>query len=73
MLHLQSLKGHWEQIKGDLKKKFAKLTDDDLKYVEGEEEELLGRLERKLGVKREELEKVMKEHLEKSKAKSKVK
>ena len=68
MSHL-SLKGHWEQIKGDLKKKFAKLTDDDLKYVEGEEEELLGRLERKLGVKREELEKVMKEHLQKSKAK----
>jgi uncharacterized protein YjbJ (UPF0337 family) len=69
MSKLQSLKGHWEQIKGDLKKKFAKLTDDDLKYVEGEEEELLGRLERKLGVKREELEKVMKEHLEKSKVK----
>jgi len=69
MLHSLALKGHWEQIKGDLKKKFAKLTDDDLKYVEGEEEELLGRLEKKLGVKREELEKVMKEHLEKAKAK----
>ncbi|HLZ17855.1 MAG TPA: CsbD family protein [Cyclobacteriaceae bacterium] len=69
MLQLSSLKGHWDQIKGDMKKKFAKLTDDDLKYVEGEEEELLGRLEKKLGVKREELEKVMKEHLEKSKVK----
>lgn len=69
MLHSLSLKGHWEQVKGGLKKQFAKLTDDDLKYVEGEEEELLGRLEKKLGVKREELEKVMKEHLEKSKAK----
>ena len=69
MLHLSSLKGHWEQIQGDLKKKFAKLTDDDLKYVEGEEEELLGRLQRKLGVTREELEKVMKEHLDKSKVK----
>jgi uncharacterized protein YjbJ (UPF0337 family) len=68
-MHLQSLKGSWEQIKGDLKKKFGKLTDDDLKYVEGEEEELLGRLERKLGVKREELEKIMKEHMEKPKAK----
>jgi uncharacterized protein YjbJ (UPF0337 family) len=70
MLHLQ-LKGHWDQIKGDLKKQFAKLTDDDLKYVEGEEEELLGRLEKKLGVKREELEKVMKAHLEKAKPKAK--
>jgi uncharacterized protein YjbJ (UPF0337 family) len=65
MLHLSSLKGHWAEIKGDLKKQFAKLTDDDLKYVEGEEEELLGRLEKKLGVKREELEKVLKEHLDK--------
>ncbi len=69
MSKLQSLKGHWDSIKGDLKKKFAKLTDDDLKYVEGEEEELLGRLETKLGVKREEIEKVMKAHLEKPKAK----
>jgi len=65
MMHLQSLKGSWEQIKGNLKKKFSKLTDDDLKYVEGEEEVLLGRLERKLGVKREELEKIIKEHMEK--------
>jgi len=69
MIHLQSLKGSWEQIKGDLKKKFGKLTDDDLKYVEGEEEVLLGRLERKLGVKREELEKIIKEHTEKPKVK----
>ena len=68
MLHLQ-LKGHWNQIKGDLKKQFAKLTDDDLKYVEGEEEELLGRLEKKLGVKREELEKAITAHLEKAKKK----
>jgi uncharacterized protein YjbJ (UPF0337 family) len=69
MIHLHSLKGSWEQIKGDLKKKFGKLTDDDLKYVEGEEEMLLGRLERKLGVKREELEKILKEHMEKPKVK----
>jgi uncharacterized protein YjbJ (UPF0337 family) len=69
MMHLQSLKGSWEQIKGNLKKKFSKLTDDDLKYVEGEEEVLLGRLEQKLGVKREELEKIIKEHMEKPKVK----
>jgi uncharacterized protein YjbJ (UPF0337 family) len=68
MMHLQ-LKGSWEQIKGDLKKKFSKLTDDDLKYVEGEEDVLLGKLEKKLGVKREELEKIIKEHLEKPKTK----
>ena len=69
MMNLQSVKGSWEQIKGDMKKKFGKLTDDDLKYVEGEEEALLGRLEQKLGVKREELEKIIKEHAEKPKVK----
>jgi uncharacterized protein YjbJ (UPF0337 family) len=68
-MNLQSLKGSWEQVKGDLKKKFAKLTDDDLKYVEGEEDLLLGRLEKKLGVQRSELEKIIKEQMEKSKAK----
>lgn len=68
-MNLHSLKGSWEQIKGDLKKKFAKLTDDDLRYVEGEEELLLGKLEKKLGVQRSELEKIIKEQMEKSKVK----
>jgi len=43
------LKGNWNQIKGKLKQKYADLTDDDLLYVEGKEDELFGRLQRKLG------------------------
>jgi len=43
------LKGNWNQIKGKLKQKYADLTDDDLLYVEGKEDELFGRLQRKFG------------------------
>lgn len=43
------IKGNWDVIKGKLKQKYANLTDDDLLLVEGKEDELLGRLEKKLG------------------------
>ena len=43
------LKGNWNQIKGSLKQQYAQLTDDDLTYAEGKEDELLGRLQEKLG------------------------
>jgi len=43
------LKGNWNQVKGKLKQKYADLTDDDLLFVEGKEDELFGRLQKKLG------------------------
>jgi len=49
------IKGNWNQIKGSLKKKYGELSDDDLKYVEGEEDKLLGRLQEKTGKSKEEL------------------
>ena len=48
-------KGSWNEIKGKLKQKYAQLTDDDLKYVEGKDDELLGRLQQKLGKSAEEV------------------
>ena len=42
-------KGSWNEIKGKLKQKYAQLTDDDLKYAEGKDDELIGRLQKKLG------------------------
>ena len=42
------LQGNWSQIKGKLKQKYAQLTDDDLRYIEGREEELMGTLQVKL-------------------------
>jgi uncharacterized protein YjbJ (UPF0337 family) len=50
-----SMKGNWKEVAGKLKQKFANLTDDDLLFQEGKEEELMGRLQQKLGKTREEL------------------
>lgn len=58
-MNAQTLKGHWNELKGKLKQKYADLTDDDLLYVEGKEDELYGRLQQKLGKTREEVEKEM--------------
>ena len=43
------LKGTWNETKGKLKQKYADLTDDDLLFEEGKEEELLGRLQKRTG------------------------
>ncbi|MEO8166674.1 MAG: CsbD family protein [bacterium] len=50
-----SLKGNWNEIAGKLKQKYANLTDDDLLFIEGKEEELVGRLQNKLGKTKEEI------------------
>ena len=49
------IKGSWNEIKGKLKQQFGNLTDNDLTFAEGKEDELLGRLQRKLGKSKEEL------------------
>ena len=49
------LKGNWNQIKGKLKQQYGDLTDDDLTYAEGKEDELLGRLQKKLGKSKDEI------------------
>jgi uncharacterized protein YjbJ (UPF0337 family) len=53
------IKGNWNEIAGKLKQQYANLTDDDLLFKEGKEEELLGRLQQKLGRTKEELRKVI--------------
>ncbi|RPH94693.1 CsbD family protein [candidate division KSB1 bacterium] len=50
-----TIKGNWNEAAGKLKQKFANLTDDDLLFVQGKEEELLGRLQKRLGKTREEI------------------
>jgi len=49
------IKGNWNIIKGRLKQEYAELTDDDLAYEEGKEEELMGRLQKKLGKTKDDL------------------
>jgi uncharacterized protein YjbJ (UPF0337 family) len=48
-------KGGWNEIKGKLKQKYGQLTDDDLAFADGKHEELLGRLQQKLGKSKEDL------------------
>jgi uncharacterized protein YjbJ (UPF0337 family) len=50
-----TVKGTWNEVKGKLKQKYAELTDDDLTYAEGKEDELLGRLQKRTGRTQEEL------------------
>lgn len=49
------LKGSWNELKGKVKQKYAELTDDDLMYEEGKEDELVGRLQKKTGKARDEI------------------
>lgn len=54
------IKGNWNELKGKIKKEYGDLTDDDLKYEEGKDEEMLGRLQQKIGKGRDELVKWIK-------------
>lgn len=53
------VKGNWNEQKGKLKKKFAMLTDNDLMFAEGKKEEMMGKLQVKLGKTKEELHKII--------------
>ena len=55
------MKGNWNIVKGKLRQKYAQLTDDDLKYVEGKEEELFGRIQKRTGKTRQEVEQALDE------------
>jgi uncharacterized protein YjbJ (UPF0337 family) len=56
-----TFKGDWNQVKGRLKQKFGQLTDDDLVYAEGKDDELVGRLEKKLGVAKDKITRLISE------------
>ena len=53
------LKGNWNEQKGRLKQKFAILTDNDLLFADGKKDEMIGRLQIKLGKSKDELEKLI--------------
>ena len=49
------LRGNWNEIKGKIKQQYADLNDDDLKYEEGKDDELLGRIQKKIGKTKDEI------------------
>ncbi len=57
----ESIKGNWNEIKGKIKQKYGQLTDDDLVFEEGKEDELYGRLQQKLGKSKDEVRKFIAE------------
>lgn len=56
------IKGDWNIIKGNLKQKWAKLTDDDLQFIDGQRDELLGRIQKRTGETREAVESAISEY-----------
>lgn len=61
MKNITEIKGNWNETKGKLKQKFAMLTDNDVLFLEGNEDEMLGRLQIKLGKTKEEIQKLISE------------
>jgi uncharacterized protein YjbJ (UPF0337 family) len=61
-MNTTEVKGNWNEQKGKLKQKFATLTDNDLMFAEGKKDEMIGKLQVKLGKTKEELYKIMSSH-----------
>lgn len=62
-MNAQFLKDQWSVIRATLREKYPNLTDNDLAYVHGSEEEIFDRVERRTGLKREEVERTLLEHI----------
>lgn len=58
-MNTTELKGNWDEQKGKLKQKFATLTDNDLLFAEGKKDEMMGKLQIKLGKTKEELHEII--------------
>lgn len=58
-MNTTEMAGNWNEQKGKLKQKFAQLTDNDLMFAEGKKDEMLGRIQIKLGKTKEELHKII--------------
>jgi uncharacterized protein YjbJ (UPF0337 family) len=63
--------GKWEQIRGKIKKNWGKLTDDDLKQIDGDKDRLVGKLKEKYGYTKEQAEKKLDDFNKKDKQKDK--
>jgi uncharacterized protein YjbJ (UPF0337 family) len=64
-MNWDQVEGNWKQLAGKFREKWGKLTDSDLEVVAGKRDHLLGKLQEKYGLKREEAEKELDEHLSK--------
>jgi len=65
MLNSDILSGKWKQVKGEVKKQWGKLTDDDLQVIEGQQDKLIGLVQERYGYAREKAEQEVDNFLEK--------
>lgn len=56
-MNWEQAKGQWMQMKGSVRKKWGKITDDDLDVINGERERLVGKIQERYGIAKEEAEK----------------
>jgi len=62
-MNWDQIEGKWKQHKGQIRQKWGKLTDDDLDMINGRREELLGRIQERYGITREEAHRQLEEYL----------
>jgi uncharacterized protein YjbJ (UPF0337 family) len=60
-MNKDQMAGKWKQVKGKLKEQWGKLTDDDLTMLEGSSEKLIGKVQERYGIAREEAERQVRE------------
>jgi uncharacterized protein YjbJ (UPF0337 family) len=60
-MNTEQMKGKWMQVKGEIKKQWGKLTDDELDRIAGEKDKLVGKLQEKYGITKEEAERQIKD------------
>jgi len=63
-MNWDQVEGHWQQLKGRVKQKWGKLTDDDFEVIAGRRDELLGKLQERYGIEREQAERQLDEFTE---------
>lgn len=53
-MNWDQIAGKWKQMKGDVKSRWGKLSDDDLNYIGGQKDQLVGRIQERYGIQKEE-------------------
>lgn len=62
-MNWDQVKGNWNELKGEIKERWGRLTDDDLDVIEGKRDQLVGQLQKRYGIEKEEAEKEVEEYL----------
>ena len=62
-MNTDQLQGKWKQVKGSIKERWGKLTDDDLDVINGQQDQLIGKVQQRYGIAKEEAQKQVDEFM----------